>query len=160
MRKEPAKRLLHLARLFTAEPGGIGLDEIAAKFAVSRRTAERMRDAVAEAFPQLEEVAGERPKRWRVPNRLSGIFRELLAALRAVARRLAHEGNKESAAQLERLAAIRFMRALNFGAYGFAFATACQFARLPCRIRPGLLPAHRRLLSRLSTDRFPSRRWI
>src|SRR6202521_5875058 len=42
--------------------------------------------------------------------------------------------------------AIRFTRALNFGAYEFTIATACQFARLPCRIRPGLLPAHRRLL--------------
>jgi hypothetical protein len=42
--------------------------------------------------------------------------------------------------------AIRFTRALNFGAYEFTIATACRFARLPCRIRPGLLPAHRRLL--------------
>jgi hypothetical protein len=41
MRKEPASRLLQLARLFAAEPAGIGLDEIAAKFAVSRRTTAR-----------------------------------------------------------------------------------------------------------------------
>jgi predicted DNA-binding transcriptional regulator YafY len=64
MRMEPATRLLHLARLFAGEPAGIGLDEIAEKFAVGRRTAERMRDAVSEVFPQLE-VEGERPKRWR-----------------------------------------------------------------------------------------------
>jgi len=38
MRKEPATRLLHLAQTFAAEPAGIGLDEIAAKFAVGRRT--------------------------------------------------------------------------------------------------------------------------
>jgi hypothetical protein len=65
-------------------------------------TAERMRDTVAEVFPQLEEVEGERPKRWRLPNGLSGIFREPLAdelaALRGVAKRLEQEGNKDSEA--------------------------------------------------------------
>ena len=104
MRKEPATRLLRLARLFAAEHAGISLDEIAIRFAVRRRTAERMRDAVAEAFPQLEEIEGERPKRWRLPSGLSGIFREPLAyelaALRGVARRLAHDGQRTSACAL------------------------------------------------------------
>ena len=108
MRKEPATRLLQLARLFAAEPAGISLDEIVEKFSVSRRTAERMRDAVAEVFPQLEEIEGERPKRWRLPNGLSGIFREPLAdelaALHGVARRLEHDGVKDNAALLESLA--------------------------------------------------------
>lgn len=67
-----------------------------------------MRDAVAEVFPQLEEIEGERPKRWRLPSGLSGIFREPLAdelaALRGVARRLEGEGIKDSAALLESLA--------------------------------------------------------
>ncbi len=109
MRKEPATRLLQLARLFAAEPAGISLDEIVEKFAVGRRTAERMRDAVAEVFPQLEEIDGERPKRWRLPNGLSGIFREPLAdelaALHGIARRLEREGVKDSATLLESLAA-------------------------------------------------------
>jgi predicted DNA-binding transcriptional regulator YafY len=108
MRKEPATRLLQLAPLFAAESAGISLDEIATKFDVGRRTAERMRDAVTEVFPQLEEMEGERPKRWRLPNGLSEIFREPLAdelaALLGVARRLEHEGVKESAALLESLA--------------------------------------------------------
>jgi predicted DNA-binding transcriptional regulator YafY len=108
MRKEPATRLLHLARQFAAEPAGISLDEIAARFEVSRRTAERMRDAVAEVFPQLEEVDGERPKRWRLPNGLSGIFREPLAeelaALHGIARRLKREGDKDTAALLDSVA--------------------------------------------------------
>jgi hypothetical protein len=81
-----------------AELGGIGLDEIAAKVSVGRRTAERMGDAVAEVVPLLEEMEGERPKRWRLPNGLSSIFREPLAdelaALRAVARRPEREGVK------------------------------------------------------------------
>jgi hypothetical protein len=74
MRKEPTTRLLHLARLFAAEHAGISLDEIATRFAVSRRTAERMRDAVAEVFPQLEEIEDARPKRWRLPSGLSGLI--------------------------------------------------------------------------------------
>src|SRR5450755_3696377 len=98
MRKEPATRLLHLARQFAAEPSGISLDDIVSRFSVSRRTAERMRDAIAEVFPQLEEIEGERPKRWRLPNSLSNIFREPLAdelaALHGIARRLAHDGLK------------------------------------------------------------------
>jgi predicted DNA-binding transcriptional regulator YafY len=109
MRMEPAIRLLRLVQQFAAEPAGISLDEISQRFAVKRRTAERMRDAIAEVFPQLEEIEGERPKRWRLPNGLSGIFREPLAdelaALRGIARRLEHEGVKESAALLETLAA-------------------------------------------------------
>jgi len=108
MRKEPATRLLHLARQLAAEPAGITLDDIAARFAVSRRTAERMRDAVAEVFPQLEEIDGELPKRWRLPNGLSGIFREPLAeelaALHGIARRLVHDGLGDSAALLDSLA--------------------------------------------------------
>lgn len=62
----------------------------------------------AEVFPQLEEVDGERTKRWRLPNGLSGIFREPLAdelaVLRGVARRLEREGVKDSATLLDSLA--------------------------------------------------------
>jgi len=109
MRKEPATRLLHLARQFAAEPAGISLDEIASRFAVSRRTAERMRDTIAEVFPQLEEIEGERPKRWRLPNSLSGVFSEPLAdelaALRGLARRVAHDGLIDNATLLDSLAA-------------------------------------------------------
>jgi hypothetical protein len=53
---------------------------------------------------QLEEIDRELPKRWRLPNGLSGIFREPLAdelaALHSIARRLGHDGLKESAALL------------------------------------------------------------
>jgi predicted DNA-binding transcriptional regulator YafY len=108
MRKEPATRLLHLARQFAADPTGITLDEIASRLSVSRRTAERMRDTIAEVFPQLEEIEGEWPKRWRLPNGLIGIFREPvadeLAALRGLARRLAHDGLTDNATRLDRLA--------------------------------------------------------
>lgn len=108
MRKEPATRLLHLARLLASEPAGIGLDRIAASFRVSRRTAERMRDAVAMVFPQLEEIEGERPKRWRLPNGLRGVFREPtadeLAAMHTAIRKFKHEGNNAIGDLLESLA--------------------------------------------------------
>lgn len=59
-------------------------------------------------FPQLEEIEDAR-KRWRLPSGLSGTFREPLvdelAALRGVARRLAHDGLNDSAMLLESLTA-------------------------------------------------------
>jgi predicted DNA-binding transcriptional regulator YafY len=86
----------------------MSLDQIAAKLEVSRRTAERMRDAIAEVFPQLEELDGERPKRWRLPSGLSGIFREPLAeelaALHGIVRRLKREGDKATAVLLDSVA--------------------------------------------------------
>jgi len=47
--------------------------------------------------------------------------------------------------------AIRFTRALNFGAYGFTIATACQFARLPLSDQTRIAPsAPEAFTSRLS----------
>lgn len=88
--------------------GGISLDEIAKEFSVSRRTAEHIRDAVAHVFPQLEEIEGERPKPWRLPSGLSGIFREPLGTNSrpcAAAKRLEREGRKDLAAPLNSFAA-------------------------------------------------------
>src|SRR4051812_45603751 len=102
MRQEPATRLLHLARLLAAEPAGIGIEEIATRFAVSRRTAERMRDAVAAVFPQIEEMEGERPKRWRLPNGWSAVSREPLADELAALRGL-HGGSLTKASMRPRL---------------------------------------------------------
>lgn len=52
---------------------GLSLDDIGETFEVSRRTAERMRDAIRDAFPQTEELAepGGR-KRWRLPPGTAG----------------------------------------------------------------------------------------
>ena len=56
---------------------------------VSRRTAERMRDAVREAFPQMEEVPDPPAVRFRSSTGLDGIFQaptaDEFAALRAAA---------------------------------------------------------------------------
>jgi predicted DNA-binding transcriptional regulator YafY len=65
-----AADMLRLALEFQASAEGLSLEDIQLRFKVERRTAERMRDAVREVFPRLEEVdTGERKKRWRLPSR-------------------------------------------------------------------------------------------
>ncbi|HEX5376924.1 MAG TPA: WYL domain-containing protein, partial [Phenylobacterium sp.] len=86
-RHEKATRLLELARLLASSAEGLTLDEMAQAMGVGRRTAERMRDAVREAFPQMEEVEDPPTLRFRIPAGLDGIFQaptaDEFAALRA-----------------------------------------------------------------------------
>jgi len=65
--------LLRLAMQMQGRVDGLSLDDIAQTFEVSRRTAERMRDAIRDALPQTEELAeaGGR-KRWRLPPGTAG----------------------------------------------------------------------------------------
>ena len=61
--------LLDLAIWMQSDREGVSLSDIAARFQVSRRTAERMRDMIVSAFPQTEEVLGENNlKRWYIPQ--------------------------------------------------------------------------------------------
>lgn len=61
--------LLDLAIWMQSDREGITLNDIASKFNVSRRTAERMRDMIIMRFPQTEEVIGENNvKRWYIPQ--------------------------------------------------------------------------------------------
>ncbi|HEY9233950.1 MAG TPA: helix-turn-helix domain-containing protein, partial [Phenylobacterium sp.] len=89
MRHEKAARLLELARMLAASAEGLTLDEMADRLGVGRRTVERMRDAVREAFPQMEEVEDPPTRRFRIPAGLDGIFQapnaDEFAALRAAA---------------------------------------------------------------------------
>lgn len=65
--------LVRLAMQMQGRADGLSLDDISQTFEVSRRTAERMRDAVRDAFPQTEELGelGGR-KRWRLPPGTAG----------------------------------------------------------------------------------------
>ena len=107
MRHEKAGRLLELARLLASTAEGLTLDEMAERLDVGRRTAERMRDAVREVFPQLEEVEDPPTRRFRIPAGLDGLFQaptaEELAALKAAAEMLAAQGAGARAGALRSL---------------------------------------------------------
>lgn len=65
--------LVRLAMQMQGRADGLSLEDISQTFEVSRRTAERMRDAIRDAFPQTEELLedGGR-KRWRLPPGTAG----------------------------------------------------------------------------------------
>jgi predicted DNA-binding transcriptional regulator YafY len=107
MRHEKASRLLELARLLASTAEGLTLDEMAERLGVGRRTAERMRDAVREVFPQLEEVDDPPTRRFRIPSGLDGLFQaptaEELAALNAAAEAWTMQGAHVRAGALKSL---------------------------------------------------------
>ena len=108
MRYSRQEDLLRLAVMMQGSAEGVSIADIEQTFGVSRRTAERMRDAVLRAYPQLEErpgVSGQ--KYWRFPPGTLGkmvepTVDELTAGQRAasIARR---EGDLDTAETLERL---------------------------------------------------------
>jgi predicted DNA-binding transcriptional regulator YafY len=107
MRHEKAGRLLELARLLASTSEGLTLDEMAERLGVGRRTVERMRDAVRDVFPQLEEVDDPPTRRFRIPAGLDGLFQaptaEELAALTAAADAFAQQGAQVRAGALRSL---------------------------------------------------------
>jgi predicted DNA-binding transcriptional regulator YafY len=107
MRHEKAGRLLELARMLAGTAEGLTLDEIAERLGVGRRTAERMRDAVRDVFPQLEEVDDPPTRRFRIPAGLDGLFQaptaEELAAMAAAAELFAQQGAGARAGALKSL---------------------------------------------------------
>ena len=106
MRHDKASQVLELARMLGSTAEGLTLDEMAAELGVARRTVERMRDAVAAVFPQLE-IVDERPRRFRIPSGLDGLYQaptaEELAALRRAAEGYAASGQGGSAGALRGL---------------------------------------------------------
>lgn len=107
MRHEKAGRLLEMARLLASTAEGLTLDELSDRLGVGRRTVERMRDAVREVFPQLEEVEDPPTKRFRIPSGLDGLFQaptaEELAALATAAETFEKQGAVGRAAALKSL---------------------------------------------------------
>jgi len=67
MSYEKAEELIRLATLMQGSAEGLSLLDIAQEFGVSRRTAERMRDAVQRLCPDIEAVDGDSGhRRWRI----------------------------------------------------------------------------------------------
>lgn len=107
-RHEKAELVLNLALMMHATRAGLSLEDMQRELEISRRTAERMRDAVERVFPQMEEVeSGERAKRWRLPpgaaSRLIDCSGEQIAVLHTAIALLRREGMAGQAEELERL---------------------------------------------------------
>ena len=107
MRNEKSIRLLDLARLLAATAEGVTLTEMAERLGVGRRTAERMRDAVWDMFPQMEMIEELPTKRYRIPSGLDGLFQaptaEEMAALSAASEMMDRQGAGARAASLRTL---------------------------------------------------------
>ena len=102
MHYQKLDQILRLALAFQGTREGLSLADIQREFGVARRTAERMRDAVARVFPQFERCDdGERVRRWRLPagtlGGLVAVSAEELAELDAAAAALARRGLRERA---------------------------------------------------------------
>lgn len=97
--------LFDLAMAMQESSVGLSLDDIQQKYNVSRRTAERMRNALMTYFPQMEEVeTGERTKRWRITQRSLNSFisfsAEELAVFKTAIDNLKQSNLKEKAETL------------------------------------------------------------
>ncbi|MBM3486755.1 MAG: hypothetical protein FJX67_08995 [Alphaproteobacteria bacterium] len=108
VRFERLETLLRLALEMRVKAEGLTLVEIERTYGVSRRTAERMRDAIDRVFPELEQVnPGEKPKRWRIKpgtiDRLSALSSDDLVAVQTAARVLREQALVDQAQRLELL---------------------------------------------------------
>ncbi len=102
--------ILRLALAFQGTREGLSLADIQREFGVGRRTAERMRDAVARVFPQFERCdQGERVRRWRLPQGTLGglvaLGADELASIEAAAAEWRGRGLDERAQALDQAAA-------------------------------------------------------
>lgn len=107
MRHDKAAIVLRLAQALAGSAEGLTLDEMARLLGVGRRTAERLRDAVLDLYPQVEEVSDPPTKRWRIRGGLSA-FEQAPAATELVelakaAQALRTSGEPRRAAELESL---------------------------------------------------------
>jgi len=107
MRLEKAAGLVDVARRLAASAEGMTLDDIAVAAGVDRRTAERMRDALRQLFPQMEELADGKQKRFRIPSGLDSFMQEPtpeeLAELQVASSSLELAGGTDRAALLRTL---------------------------------------------------------
>jgi predicted DNA-binding transcriptional regulator YafY len=113
MRYEKAETVLRVALDMQGSAYGLTLQDLRNNYSdkpLSRRTAERLRDAVERLFPQVELVnPGELPKRWRIPastaNSLTDVTAEEVADLTTAVSLLRRENMHVQAKSLERVLA-------------------------------------------------------
>ena len=110
MRYEKSETILRIALDMQGSVGGLSLEDIRKNYSdkpLSRRTAERLRDAVERLFPQFDQVnPGEVPKRWRLPGgstaALANITADELADLATAVSLLRRENMHAQADSTER----------------------------------------------------------
>ncbi len=104
MRYDRLENLIRLALRMQGRADGLSLEDIQQDLKISRRTAERMRDALLRVFPQIEERTDDRKKRWRLPpasvGRLADITLDDVAALARAKELAAREGDSATAEKL------------------------------------------------------------
>lgn len=113
MRYEKAEIVLRIALDMQGSAYGLTLQDIQHNYAdepLSRRTAERLRDAVERLFPHTEVAnPGEVPRRWRIPagnvNGFASITAEEVADLKTAASLLRRENMHAQAASAEKVLA-------------------------------------------------------
>ena len=108
MRYQRLQDIVRLAVRLQGSFGGLTLDDIAGGFSISRRTAERLRDAVEAVFGPLETVdAADNKRHWRLQSdalrRLVHLSAEELAQLACAAQALERAGLEDNAAVLRGL---------------------------------------------------------
>jgi predicted DNA-binding transcriptional regulator YafY len=159
MRYAPAERLFRLARNLAATRTGLTLDEMATELDVGRRTAERLRDSLADMFPQMDFWDDdERVRRWRLPGvALVGVVdlrAEAVAAIETSARECEVRGETDRATLLREAATT--LRAMmrpdalrraepDIAALMEAEGVAMRPGPRPV-VAPGVLPALRRAI--------------
>ena len=167
MRYERLTDIVRLATRLQATRHGMTMDDIADEFFVSRRTAERMRDAVETVFgPLLTVDTGDKRLHWRLQSTsLRGLVQvspEALAELETAASHLDRTGPAERAGMLRELAvklqALR--RPLNERAFDDDLEALMQAEGLAMRPGPrpsiehGLLPLLRDAIKAALTVEF------
>lgn len=118
VRYEKADMILRIALDMQGTAEGLSLEDIQRRYSdqpLSRRTAERLRDAIERVFPQMQQAnPGELPKRWRLPtgtvSGFAAVSAEELADLAAGVSLLQRENMLVQAENAER--AVSKLRAL------------------------------------------------
>lgn len=111
MRYEKAEIIHRIALDMQGSAEGLTLDDIRARYSdspVSRRTAERLRDAVDRLHSIEHANPGEFPKRWRLRGRrsvITSVTADELADLETAARVLRHDNMPVQARSVEKIAA-------------------------------------------------------
>lgn len=107
MRYEKAEQLLRLCVMMSSRLNGVTLEGIMSEFEVSRRTAERMRDAAIRLLPDVEEwLDADGRKHWRaakLPAVMAALTTDEIAEVSIASEALRNSGRTASADMLDGL---------------------------------------------------------